>query len=72
MPHHGPISRADLIRALKNAGWSGPFPGGKHPFMLQGEARLTISNSHRGDIGRDLLAKILAQADISREEWERL
>lgn len=72
MPRFGPISRTDLIRALKNAGWNGPFSGGKHPFMLQGEERLTVPNPHRGDIGRDLLARILAQAGISREEWEKL
>lgn len=30
-----------------------------------------IPNPHRGDIGRDLLAKVLDQAGISKEEWEK-
>lgn len=31
---------------------------------------LTIPNPHRGDIGRDLLARILRQAGISKHAWE--
>jgi hypothetical protein len=27
---------------------------------------------HQGDIGRDLLARILRQAGVDRDEWERL
>ncbi len=72
MPSFGPIKRADLIRALRQAGFEGPFTGGKHQFMVRGELRLTIPNPHSGEIGRDLLARILRQADISREEWEKL
>ena len=37
--------------------------------MTKGEKMLTIPNPHRGDIGVDLLAKILQQAGISREDW---
>ena len=72
MPHFGPISRADLIRALRSDGWTGPFPGNRHPFMLKGTQRLTFPNVHRGDIGRELLLRILAQADVSRDGWEKL
>jgi hypothetical protein len=31
-----------------------------------------IPNPHQGDIGRDLLRKILREANISRNDWERL
>ena len=72
MPALGPISLRDLIRALRQAGFSGPYSGGKHPFMIKGELTLTLPNPHQGEIGRDLLARILRQAGISREEWERL
>jgi len=72
MPPFGPISRRELIRALRIAGFDGPYSGGKHPFMLKGELALTVPNAHQGDIGRELLARILRQAGISREEWERL
>lgn len=72
MPSFGPIKRADLIRALRDAGFAGPYAGGKHQFMVRGELRLVIPNPHSGEIGRDLLARLLRQAGISREEWEKL
>ena len=56
MPPFGPISRKDLIRS----------------FMIKGDATLTLPNPHRGDIGRELLARILRQAGISRKEWEQV
>ena len=40
--------------------------------MVSENGRVWIPNPHRGDIGRDLLAEILKQAGISREEWEAL
>jgi predicted RNA binding protein YcfA (HicA-like mRNA interferase family) len=72
MPSFGPIKRVDLIRALRRAGFEGPFTGGKHQFMVRGELRLVIPNPHSGEIGRDLLIRLLRQANISREEWEQL
>jgi hypothetical protein len=38
--------------------------------MIRGTIRLKIPNPHRQDIGIDLLARILHQAEISREQWE--
>jgi predicted RNA binding protein YcfA (HicA-like mRNA interferase family) len=72
MPPFGPISRRELVRALKTVGFDGPYSGGKHPFMLKGDLALTLPNVHQGDIGRELLARILRQAGISRDEWERI
>ena len=72
MPPVGPISRSNLVRALRKAGFEGPFEGGKHAFMVRGNLTLSIPNPHRGDIGRDLLSRILRQAGVSREEWNRL
>jgi predicted RNA binding protein YcfA (HicA-like mRNA interferase family) len=72
MPPFGPLSRQDLIRYLRAMGFDGPYAGGKHSFMVKGEVRLTIPNPHKGDIGRELLARILRQAGINREQWERL
>ena len=53
-------------------GFDGPYFGGEHQYMVRGQARLRVRNPHQGDIGRGLLARILRQAGISREEWERL
>ena len=72
MPAFNSIKRKDLIRALRQAGFEGPHAGGKHEFMVKGNLRLTVPNPHQGEIGRDLLSRILKQAGISREEWEKL
>jgi predicted RNA binding protein YcfA (HicA-like mRNA interferase family) len=72
VPAFGAIKRKDFIRALKDAGFDGPHAGGKHEFMVKGNLRLTLPNPHQGEIGRDLLSRILKQAGISREEWEKL
>lgn len=72
MPPFGPLSRRELIRGLRAGGFDGPYSGGKHSFMVKSDVRLTIPNPHQGGVGRELLARILRQAGISREEWERL
>ena len=70
MPPFGEIKRRDLIRALKGFGFNGPFPGGNHQYMSKGELKVRIPNPHQGDISISLLARVLHQAQISREEWE--
>ncbi|MFH0792701.1 MAG: type II toxin-antitoxin system HicA family toxin [bacterium] len=72
MPRFGPIKRSELIRNLRSLGFEGPFSGGKHQFMVRGEFTLRIPNPHRGDVGRELLARLLGQARISRADWEKL
>ena len=72
MPAVGPISRKNLIHHLRARGFDGPYSGGKHPFLVRDDVTLTVPNSHKGDIGRELLARILRQAGISREEWEQI
>lgn len=67
-----PISRLELIRKLTLLGFSGPYSGGKHSYMLKKELRLTIPNPHKSDISIDLLKRILIQADISKEEWMKV
>jgi predicted RNA binding protein YcfA (HicA-like mRNA interferase family) len=70
MPRFGPIKRKDLIRYLKQLNFEGPYSGGKHQFMVQGNITLRLPNPHQADIGKDLLARILRQAGITIEEWE--
>jgi predicted RNA binding protein YcfA (HicA-like mRNA interferase family) len=72
MPAFGPIKRKNLIRALADVGFTGPISGGRHAFMVRGDVKVFIPNPHGGDIGIGLLARILGQAGISREEWETL
>jgi predicted RNA binding protein YcfA (HicA-like mRNA interferase family) len=72
MPPFGPIKRQDLIRNLRELGFEGPYAGGKHQYMVKAEIKLVIPNPHQGDIGRELLKRILRQAGIERDKWERL
>ena len=72
MPVFGPIKRRKLIQHLHSLGFSGPYVGGNHQYMVKGTLRLFIPNPHQGDISKALLAKILQQAGISRDEWEAL
>ncbi len=71
MPPYGAIKRRDLIRCLRQLGFEGPYSGGKHQFMVKGDVTLRVPNPHPGDISRELLARILRQAGISKEEWEK-
>jgi len=72
MPAFGPISRNDLIRYLRQLGFEGPYSGEKHQFMMKNDLTPRIPNPHKGDIGKELLARILRQAKIDKDEWESL
>jgi predicted RNA binding protein YcfA (HicA-like mRNA interferase family) len=72
MPPVGPIKRRDLIRYLKSAGFEGPLPGTKHQAMQRGDVVIRLPNPHKGDIGPNLLLRILRQAGISRDDWDAL
>jgi len=64
-----PVSRRELIERLSRLGFEGPYAGGRHQFMLRGDRRLILPNPHRGEISVDLLARLLRQSGVSREEW---
>ena len=66
------MPRRDLLQLLRRIGFTGPYSGGKHQFMVKGSLRLYVPNPHGGEIDASLLTRILRQAGISREEWESL
>lgn len=72
MPPLKPLKRSELIFYLKKCGFTGPFSGGKHQFMIKKNLSLTIPNPHHSDVGREFLKRILKQAQISTDEWEKL
>ena len=72
MPSLGPIKRKELIKYLRMSGFEGPFTGGKHQFMVKDNTTIRIPNPHQNDIGKELLSRILRQADITKREWENL
>ena len=66
------LSRKDLIRKFRALGYSGPFSGGKHQFMIKESQKIRIPNPHIGDISPSLVKEILRQANISSEEWDNV
>jgi predicted RNA binding protein YcfA (HicA-like mRNA interferase family) len=72
MPPFKPLKRKELVKALRDAGFEGPYAGGRHEFLIKGELRLILPNPHHGEISKDLLTRILRQANLTREEWEKL
>jgi hypothetical protein len=72
VPPVGPIKRSELIRALRTAGFAGPFRGTRHQVMIRGGKTIALPNPHRGDISVDLLLRVLRETGISRQEWEQL
>jgi len=66
------ISRKELIRKFKALGFSGPYSGGRHQFMIRGRQKIRIPNPHGSSvIDKSLVKEILRQASISGEEWDR-
>ena len=67
-----PVSRREFVRRLRALGWEGPFPGGHHELMRHPftAAKVAVPNPHGGDIDWSLTKRILAQARVSREDWD--
>ncbi len=70
MPHFGAVERRTLIQSLRRLGFEGPYSGGKHQFMVREDVTVRIPNPHEGSISTGLLARLLKQAGVTREEWE--
>jgi len=67
-----PCSRAEFIRKLRKLGYDGPFAGGKHSYMTkEGHPTVTIPNPHEGEVSVGLLAKILRDALIDRDDFQK-
>ena len=65
------LSRRELVRRFRALGYTGPFSGGRHQFMVRGEKKIRIPNPHgSGDVHISLVKEILRQARISETEWE--
>ena len=69
MPKLSPVSWQIFVKKLRSCGFNGPYQEGKHPYMIKGNVSITVPNPHDGQIGVDLLRRILNQAGISRTDW---
>jgi hypothetical protein len=41
------ISRKDFIKKFRSLGFSGPYSGGRHQFMMKGELKIRVPNPHK-------------------------
>jgi len=65
------IPRRELIRKFRALGYDGPYSGGKHQFMIQGQKKVRVPTPHGSKIVHvNLVLEILKQAGISPEEWD--
>jgi len=69
LPKLTPISWRELVSQLKVLGFTGPFEGGKHPYMIKDDLVLTLPNPHKKEISVDLLKRLLNQTEIDRDTW---
>lgn len=66
------IKGAQLIRALRRLGFDVIRIKGSHHFLQHPDGRCTVVPVHRGEtMGRGLLAQILRDCDISRDDLTR-
>ncbi len=63
------VSWKKLSERFRELGFDGPYSGGRHLFMIKDSLKVRIPNPHAGDISKDLLAEILRQAGISKNDW---
>jgi predicted RNA binding protein YcfA (HicA-like mRNA interferase family) len=65
------VSGAQLIKALRKFGFEEIRVKGSHHFLRHPDGRCTVVPAHRGEtIGRGLLAQVLRDCDLSREELQ--
>lgn len=66
------ISWRKFIQDFRKLGFEGPYSGGRHMFMKKKSLKVHIPNKHKGEINVGLVSEILRQAEINKEEWDKL
>ncbi len=67
------LTASQLIKALRKLGFEVTRIKGSHHFLQHPDGRCTVVPVHRGEtIGRGLLAQILRDCELSREELQEL
>jgi predicted RNA binding protein YcfA (HicA-like mRNA interferase family) len=62
-----------VLAALQQAGFQVARTRGSHHFLRHPDGRATVVAVHSGEqIGTGLLAKILADCELTREDFEKL
>ncbi|HCX89512.1 MAG: hypothetical protein COW04_01105 [Deltaproteobacteria bacterium CG12_big_fil_rev_8_21_14_0_65_43_10] len=67
------VTGSRLISVLRKMGFEVLRTKGSHHFLQHSDGRCTVVPVHRGEnIGRGLLAQILRDCDITREELQKM
>ena len=67
------ITGLGLIKALKKQGFEQIRSKGSHRFLRHPDGRCTVVPVHKGEaIGRGLLAQILRDCEMSRDELQKV
>ncbi|MDP8933823.1 MAG: type II toxin-antitoxin system HicA family toxin [Cyanobacteriota bacterium] len=68
-----PCKRREFIQKLQQLGFSGPFSGSKHQFMIYQEYRLTIPSNDEYSVPQLRMmireAEEIIEREITLEEW---
>jgi len=67
------LTGKELLAVLKKAGFEVLRVKGSHHFLRHSDGRITVVPVHSGEtIGPGLLAKILRDCDLSRDQFQQL
>jgi len=67
------VTGKDLVGALRRAGFEVVRTRGSHHYLRHPDGRVTVVPVHAGEtLGRGLLAKILRDVELSRDEIQGL
>lgn len=74
MPRLAPLKPQEVVRKLKNLGFEGPFPGGRHRRMVDPKTgRVVPIPFHKGsDVSVGLICEIISELGITRDDWLNL
>ena len=65
-------SGADMVRKLKQAGWSASRQKGSHVMMTKPGYEYTLSIPQHDELGPGILRSLIRQARLTVEEFNRL
>lgn len=74
MPKLTPLKSNEVIRKLRALGYNGPIPGDRHVHMVHYASQKIIPVPSHGnkDVGVGLLRKIVRDAGVSADDWQKL
>ena len=73
MPRWAPCKRREFLRKLRVLGFTGPYTGGRHEFLVFGGHRLAVPSNEEFSVPqlRMMLREVaaIAGAEVRLEDW---